>query len=183
MKFKSVFVLGCLMFVCAGANALPEEVALTRGITSCVFKDSKKGSYSYCNDKIKRVVISVSLTPTKYHPSGSATVGSGYAYDYISSVYKNINKDIPELNYEVIKIYSQRHLSKYAKNYLYINVKFIPVSDNSMMCILFVDRNGEFGTDGFMMNVLRDDYDNTFKNELEKIVKKLESDLILRSGK
>lgn len=183
MKFKNIVVLCYLIFICVGVKAMPEEVADLRGITSCVFKDSKKGNYSYCNDKIKRVIISVSLTPTKFHPTGTATVGSSYAYDYISSVYKKINEDISELNYEVIKIYSQKHFARYAKNYLYINVKFIPVSDGSMMCILFVDRNGEFGTDGFMMNVSRDDYDNTFKNELEKIVKKLESDLILRSGK
>jgi hypothetical protein len=182
MKFKSIVVLCYLIFICVGAKAMPEEVALMRGITSCGFIESKKGSYSYCNDKIKRVVINVEFAPIEFNPTYVASVGSDYIYSYIHKVYQKLDEDIDELNYEVVKIYSHQDRVKFAKkNYLHVNVKFVRVSDNRFMCILFVDRNGEIGTDGFMMNVSRDDYDNTFKNELEKIVKKLESDLILRS--
>jgi hypothetical protein len=159
MKLKDITVLcslmffGCCLCACASDNSwiVAEQLDDVRGLTNCSFKKSKSDSYTYCDGNIKNIVISVGYSDFRPKSSYPNSMGSSYVYSYISKVYQAADDEIDELDFNV-SLAQPNELAWKKDGYLYVDVKFIPINTKKIICVIFFDRNGNAGTDGYVKN-------------------------------
>lgn len=183
MKLNNIVILFSLIFFCETAGAqVAVELDDVRGLTRCSFKESKKGDYSYCGDKIKSVFISVSFSKSIPISPNPKSISIDYIFEYISNNYKNLDKEIDEFKYDVSFVPLGKWSRMKKKNYFYVHAKFFPTDGNRIICVLLFDRNGRYETDSFLVDLSKNNYENSFRKELEIISQKLNYELISRRG-
>ncbi len=190
MKLKDITVLCSLMFfggclcACASDNSwiVAEQLDDVRGLTYCSFKESKKGNYSYCSEKIKNIAISVSFdkeVPISHHPQ---SMSIDYIYRYIANYYESLDSQIEEFKYDVYFLPSKAWNEIPRKNYLYLHVKFFTINEKEIICSIFLSRNGKSNIDSFLIDISEKDYHNSFKRGLDNIIYRIDREFILRKG-
>lgn len=183
MKLKGIISLLFFILLSFQANAQVEvELADLSGLTYCSFKESKKGNYRYCSDKIKNIFINVTFSKEIFIEPAARSISIEYIYKYISNYYIKLDSEVEELKYDVKFMPSGEWELKKEKNYLYVHTKFFPLKGNKIICVLLFVRNGVYAMDSFLIDISKGDADSVFKKELEKIDRKLGYELISIKG-